>query len=115
MTQYVRRSLVSLAAASALVTGVALPANAANNAQQNGLVNVAVVDVANNNNVAILNNVSIGVAANVIAQVCGLKVGPVAVLGTAVDRTGATQTFCTVTRPIANGQTITGPIALTQA
>ena len=107
MTQYVRRSLVSLAAASALVTGVGLPANAAT--QQNGLVNVAV------GNVALLNNVNIGVAANVVAQICGVKVGPVAVLGTAVDRTGTATTVCTANPQTRLGQTISGPVVLSQA
>jgi hypothetical protein len=55
MTQYVRRSLVSLAAASALVTGVALPANAATN-NQNGLINVGVGNVT-------VQDINIGVAA----------------------------------------------------
>lgn len=45
--------------------------------------------------VTILEDVDIGVAAQVAANICGLKVGPVAVLGTAVDRSGATRTVCT--------------------
>jgi len=49
---------------------------AAQTAVQDGLVNVAVGDV------TILEDVNIGVAAQVIAQVCGVKVGPVAVLAT---------------------------------
>ena len=100
MTHYVRKSMLSLVTASALVTGVALPAHAANNARQNGLVNVAVGDV------SVLNNANIGVAAGVAATICGVKVGPVAVLGTAVDRSGTTQTVCT---------TAAGPVTLTQA
>jgi hypothetical protein len=96
MTHYVRKSMLSLVAASALVTGVAVPAQAANNNQQNGLVNVALVNVLNNNNVAVLNNVNVGVAANVAAAICGIKVGPVAVLGAAVDRSGVTQSACTI-------------------
>ena len=36
----------------------------------------------------------VAVAAQVAAQVCGLKVGPVAVLGRAVDRSGETTTVC---------------------
>jgi hypothetical protein len=54
-----------------------------------GLVNVAVGDV------NVLNDANIGVAAQVAANLCGLKVGPVAVLGTAVDRSGNTRTVCT--------------------
>jgi hypothetical protein len=53
-----------------------------------GLVNVAVGDV------NVLNNARIGVAAQVAAQVCGLKVGPVAVLARTVDRSGTTTTVC---------------------
>ena len=53
-----------------------------------GLVNVAVGDV------TILENVDIGVAAQVAAQICGVKVGPVAVLGRAVDRSGGERTVC---------------------
>jgi hypothetical protein len=72
-----------------LLTGGALagPALAANQ-NQDGLVNVAIGDV------SVLNNANIGVAANVVAQVCGLKVGPVAVLATQVDATGVSQTVC---------------------
>ena len=40
-------------------------------------------------------DINIGVAAVVIAQACGVKVGPVAVLGVAVDRSGDTDTVCT--------------------
>ncbi|MFF2316562.1 hypothetical protein ACFVTE_09855 [Arthrobacter sp. NPDC058097] len=74
---------------SLLLTGGALagPAVAANQAQD-GLVNVAIGDV------SVLNNANIGVAANVVAQVCGLKVGPVAVLARQVDRSGDAVTVC---------------------
>jgi hypothetical protein len=64
-----------------------------------GLVNVAVGDV------NVLNNVDIGVAAQVAAQICGLKVGPVAVLGRAVDRSGTTRTVC---------QSPQGPVTISQ-
>ena len=75
-------TLVSVFAAGALMTGAAIPAMAAPPQQQDGLINVAVGDV------TILQDVNIGVAAQVAANICGVKVGPVAVLGTAVDRTG---------------------------
>ncbi|MDT5336613.1 MAG: hypothetical protein QOD90_2118 [Mycobacterium sp.] len=55
---------------------------------QDGLVNVAVGDV------AILNDVNVGVAAQVIAAVCGTDV-TAAVLGS-VDQLGQPQTFCTL-------------------
>ena len=99
MTHFVRKSLITVVAGAAIATGAAAPAYAAPTAVQDGLVNVAVGDV------EILNDVNIGVAAQVAAQVCGVSVGPVAVLGRAVDRSGATRTVCTSDQ---------GPIALTQ-
>lgn len=75
--------------ASATLLGGATAASAAPNQTQDGLVNVAVGDV------TFLNDVNIGVAAQVAANICGVKVGPVAVLGVAVDRSGATRTVCT--------------------
>ena len=66
---------------------------------QDGLVNVAVGDV------TIARNVDIGVAAQVAAQICGLKVGPVAVLGRAVDKSGTTRTVCTTDQ---------GPVTISQ-
>lgn len=85
---------------SLLLAGGAMagPASAAT-AFQDGLVNVAVGDV------TILEDVNVGVAAQVAAQVCGVKVGPVAVLGQAVDRSGATRTVC---------ESDQGPVTITQ-
>jgi hypothetical protein len=57
---------------------------------QNGLINVNVGDV------TILEDVNIGVGAQVAAQICGVRVGPVVVLGTAVDRSGNSQTVCEI-------------------
>ena len=85
-----RKAGASLAlTGSLLLTGGALagPASAAT-AVQDGLVNVAIGDV------SVLNNANIGVAANVVAQVCGLKVGPVAALARQVDRSGDAVTVC---------------------
>ncbi|MGY1650977.1 hypothetical protein [Geodermatophilus sp. SYSU D01119] len=90
MTSMLKRSAVCVAASAALVAGAAGTASAQPVAVQDGLVNVAVGDV------TILEDVNIGVAAQVAAQICGLKVGPVAVLGTAVDRSGDTETVCTI-------------------
>ena len=66
-----RKTRVSTVLATAAVSlGImAGPAAAQNQGQQNGLVNIAVVDVLNNNQVAV--QVPIGVAANV----CGVNVG----------------------------------------
>ena len=67
-----------------LTVGVAGPALA----QQNGLVNVEIGDV------TILEDVRVGVAATVAATICGVRVGPVAVLATQVDASGAQRTVC---------------------
>ncbi len=96
-----RTMIASMTAVLAMAGGVATaaPAGAATNNNQDGLVNVAVGDV------SVLNDARIGVAAQVVAQVCGVKVGPVALLGTAVDRTGTTRTVCT---------TDDGPVTVSQ-
>jgi hypothetical protein len=56
---------------------------------QDGLINVAVGDV------TILEDVRVALAAQVAASICGVNVGPVAVLGRAVDRDNITRTVCT--------------------
>jgi len=99
MIGYARKTIVAVVAGTALLAGTAGSASAANNQNQDGLVNVAVGDV------TILQDVNIGVAAQVAATICGVKVGPVAVLGQAVDRSGATSTVCTTDQ---------GPVTLTQ-
>jgi hypothetical protein len=58
----------------------------ANNSQQTGLVNVSLGDV------AVLNDVNLAVAANVIVSVCDLTV-PIAVLAEQVVVDG-TETYC---------------------
>ena len=40
-------------------------------------------------------DVNIGVAAAVAATVCDVQVGPIAILGVAVDRSGDSRTVCT--------------------
>ncbi len=95
---YGKMSVVTVFAGAALLAGGVAPANAANNQNQDGLVNVAVGDV------SILNDARIGIVAKVAAQICGVKVGPVAVLGVAVDRSGDTRTVCTTD---AGGVTLT--------
>ena len=83
------RKLLAPLFASVVLFGGLAGTVAAQPVEQDGLVNVYVNDVLNNNEVAI------GVAAQVAANICGVKVGPLAVLGTAVDRSGATRTACT--------------------
>ena len=62
-------------------------------------MNVAIGDI------EILNDARVAVAAQVAAQVCGLEVGPVAVLARAVDRSGDTETVC---------ETDQGPVTIEQ-
>jgi hypothetical protein len=69
---------------------------------QNGLVNVAVGDI------TILQDVGVGVAANVAAAICGVQVGPVAVLANQVQA-GTPVTVCTIER-----QTGSVPITITR-
>ncbi|SET53000.1 hypothetical protein [Geodermatophilus poikilotrophus] len=96
VSTWARKAVVPVFAGAAIVAA-ATPAAAQPN--QDGLINVAVGDV------TILEDVNIGVAAQVAANLCGLKVGPVAVLGTAVDRSGDTETVCTTDQ---------GPVTLEQ-
>ncbi len=97
MATRVRKAAATLIAGAALSVGVASPAMAQPN--QDGLVNVAVGDV------TILEDVRVALAAQVVAQICGLDVGPIAVLGRAVDRGGPTATFCNAPQ---------GPVTITQ-
>jgi hypothetical protein len=76
---------------------VAAPPSAAQQ-QQDGLVNVAIGDIT-------IQDVNVGVAALVAANVCGVQVGPVAVLARTVDATAVQRTVCT---------TPTGDVILTQ-
>jgi hypothetical protein len=87
----------TFAGAVVMMGAVATPASAATQTQE-GLVNVAVGDIT-------ISDINVGVAANIAATVCGVKVGPVAVLGQAVDRSGGTRTVCT---------TDAGPVTLSQ-
>jgi hypothetical protein len=86
MKSFIKRTVVSLAVGTAVVAGVATPASAQ---PQRGLVNVSIGDV------TVLEDVGIGVAAQLAAEVCGLSVGPVAVLATEVARGGDPETVCT--------------------
>ncbi|MGH3090883.1 MAG: hypothetical protein ACRDOG_00925 [Gaiellaceae bacterium] len=93
-----KRFFATLSATAMMAFAVAGPAGA-QPVEQDGLVNVAIGDI------AILNDANIGVAAQVAANVCGVKVGPVAVLGRAVDRSGETRTVC---------ETDQGPVTIEQ-
>jgi hypothetical protein len=85
--KWMQRSILGLLVAGALSLGLTGPAAA--QTIQDGLVNVRVGDV------TILEDVNIGVAAQAVANLCNIKVGPVAVLGVAVDRTGVDDSVCT--------------------
>lgn len=84
-----RNAVLAGVSTLALAGGVAAPAAASHTpVHQDGLVNVSVGDV------TIAKDVNVGVAAEVAAQVCGVEVGPVAVLAENVDSSGDTRTVC---------------------
>jgi hypothetical protein len=95
VSTWARKAVVPVFAGAA-VLAAATPAAAQPN-QQDGLVNVNIGDV------TVLENV--GVAAQIAAEVCGVQVGPVAVLARAVDRDGETRTVC---------QSDQGPVTISQ-
>jgi hypothetical protein len=72
-----RKTLAALAVGG--LVAFAAP-DAAEAQTQNGLVNVNVGDV------TILENVAVGVAANVAAQICGLEVGNIGIIARQVAR-----------------------------
>ena len=81
----------------AMLLGAAAPT--ANAQTQDGLVNVMVGDI------TIRDAVDVNVAAQVAATICGVDVGPVAVLANNVDEEGVNQTIC---------QTDQGDVTITQ-
>ena len=85
--KWIQRSMAALLVAGPLALGFAGPV-VAQVQVQDGLVNVAIGDI------EVLNNANIGVAAEVAAQVCGLRVSQVAVLAEQVDRSGGSRTVC---------------------
>lgn len=88
MTSTARKTIVTLFAGAALVAGAATPASSATQ-NQDGLVNVAIGDIT-------IEDVNVGLAAQIGAAVCDVAdVGPIAVLGRAVDRSGDSRTVCT--------------------
>jgi hypothetical protein len=93
------RRLVAAAFMGATVLLTPVSAASAQTTVGDGLINVAVGDI------TVQDAIDVGVAASVAAQLCGLEVGPVAVLGSAVDRGGPTETVCTSTQ---------GPVRLVQ-
>lgn len=93
----IKKSVIAttgIAGALLMGLGAAAPAYAGHHGGdtvvQDGLVNVSVGDI------TLLEEVNVAVAAQVVAQVCGVNVGPIVVLGRAVDRGGDTETVCEV-------------------
>ena len=82
-----KKLLVTLFAGAMLLGGAAAPATA--QVEQDGLVNVAIGDIT-------IEDINVGVAAAVAANVCGVRVGPVAILAIQVDRSGEQTTVCTI-------------------
>jgi hypothetical protein len=96
--KWMQRSIVALLVAGALSLGLTGPATAQTTVGD-GLVAVGIGDI------NVLNDANIGVAAEVAAQVCGIKVSQVAVLAEQVDRSGGERTVC---------QTEQGPVTIEQ-
>ena len=88
MNSIMRKTMIPVAAGAALVLGAAAPASASTQIGD-GLINVQVGDI------TVEDAVDVQVAAQVAANICGLDVGPIAVLGTAVDADGADRVVCT--------------------
>jgi hypothetical protein len=82
-----KKHAAALFSAALLLTAVGVPSASAQ--QQDGLINVMIGDIT-------IEDVNVGVAANIAAQVCGINVGGVAVLAVRVDQTGVQRTVCTV-------------------
>jgi hypothetical protein len=96
--KWIQRNIAALVVAGALSIGLAGPA-AAQLQIGDGLVNVQIGDV------TILEDVRVGVAAQIAAEICGVKVGPVVLLATEVDATGDEETIC---------KTQQGPVRIVQ-
>ena len=82
---------VSATAVLTLLGGMAGPAAAQQEAD--GLIVVQIGDITTGD-ILSENTVAIGVAAQIAANVCGVKVGPLAILGTAVDQSGDAMIVC---------------------
>ena len=81
-----RRVAATIIVAGALGFGGSVDAQ---RQEADGLINVQV------GNITIEDAVDVNVAASVAAAICGVDIGPVAVLATVVDTTGRTAVVCT--------------------
>ena len=93
-----KKLVVTLCASGLLSVGAAAPASA-QPLVTGGLVNITIVDVANNNTILSNNNVNLGVALNLAASVCDVNVN---VLAVQLRNGGATCT--TTTRDVTISQ-----------
>ena len=92
-----RKLLATLALGGAVAFVAPKMAEAQGPVVTGGLVNVTLVDILSNDNIAVLNDVGVGVAANVAAQICGTQLTiPVGILAAQVVRNGSA-TACTIT------------------
>ena len=85
MQKLMSRGIAAACASTALVVASTLPAEAQQ--RQEGLVNVMVGDIT-------IQDIAVGVAAQIAANVCGVRVGPVAVLATQLDASDPMETVC---------------------
>jgi len=100
MVTRMKMSLTAICCSVALAGGAFVPgAMAAQQTAGDSLVNVQVGDI------TIEDAVDVNVAAAVAATICGVEVGPVAVLATTVDLTGKKATIC---------RTDAGPVTIRQ-
>lgn len=92
------RKIAILAAAAALATAVPDRAEAQGPVVTGGLVNVTLVDLVDIGDVqVVVQNIAVGVAVNIAAQICGTQLNvPIGVLTQQVIRTGQA-TACTIT------------------
>ena len=79
-----KRTAATVCVTAVAATAVAAPANAQTS---DGLINVTIGDIT-------LEDVRIGVAAAVAANICGVQVGPTVLLGRQVDATSTQRTVC---------------------
>jgi hypothetical protein len=99
---HLRRILACFAVVVVTAVAAVPTAGAQNNSNQTGLVNVSLGDV------SVLNNVNLGVAANIAATACNVSV-PVAVLAQQVVANSGEFTCDTTTAPITIEQALNGP------
>jgi hypothetical protein len=84
----IKKVTAGLAGSLLLLGAVAAPSQAANQTQGDSLINVQIGDIT-------LEDINVGVAAGIAATACGiLDVGPVAILGQAVDNSGGKRVVC---------------------